>query len=62
MRTTFELLGESVREIGILLAVFVPLDAAFYQGQLGILVVICLVLIEFAGLALIAVGVMLERR
>jgi hypothetical protein len=62
LRTTFELLGESVREIGILLAVFVPLDAAFYQGQLRLATVICLALIEFAGLALIAVGIMLERR
>lgn len=62
MRTTFELLGESVREIGILLAVFVPLDASFYQGNLGLLTVICLGLLEFAGLALIAAGIMLERR
>jgi hypothetical protein len=62
LRTTFELLGESVREIGILLAVFVPLDAAFYEGRLGIPTLICLALIEFAGLALIAVGIMLETR
>ncbi len=62
LRPAFELLGESVREIGVLLAVFVPLDAAFYQGQLGFVTLICLALIEFAGLALIAVGIMLERR
>jgi hypothetical protein len=62
LRTTFELLGESVREIGVLLAVFVPLDAAFYQGHLGFVTLICLALIEFAGLALIAVGIVLERR
>ena len=50
-----------MREIGILLAVFVPLDASFYQGRLGIATITCLALIEFAGLALIIVGVMLER-
>ena len=61
MRTTFELLGESVREIGILLAVFVPLDAVFYQGRLGILTIVCLACLEVAGLALIAAGIMLER-
>lgn len=61
MRTTFEFLGESVREIGVLLAVFVPLDASFYQGNLGLVTIICLALLEFAGLALIAAGIMLER-
>lgn len=61
LRTTFELLGESIREIGILVAVFVPLDAAFYQGQLRTLTVLCLALLELAGLALIAAGIMLER-
>lgn len=61
LRTTFELLGESIREIGILIAVFVPLDAAFYQGQLRTLTVLCLALLELAGLALIAAGIMLER-
>jgi hypothetical protein len=62
LRTTFELLGESVREIGILLAVFVPLDASFYQGDLRLLTIACLALLEFAGLALIAAGILLERR
>jgi hypothetical protein len=62
LRTTFELLGETVREIGILLAVFVPLDASFYQGNLGFSAVVYLALIEFSGLALIAAGIMLERR
>jgi hypothetical protein len=51
-----------VREIGILLAVFVPLDASFYQGDLRLLTIACLALLEFAGLALIAAGVLLERR
>ena len=50
-----------MREIGVLLAVFVPLDAAFYQGNFPLWSIIGLVFIEFAGLALIAVGVMLER-
>ena len=49
-------------EIGILRAVFVPLDASFYQGKLGLSTIICLGLLEFAGLALIAAGIMLERR
>jgi hypothetical protein len=62
LRTTFELLGESVREIGILLAVFVPLDASFYQGNLQIVTILCLAFLEFAGLALIAAGIKLERR
>jgi hypothetical protein len=61
LRTTFELLGGSVREIGVLLAVFVPLDASFYQGNFGFVAIFCLALLEFAGLALIAAGIMLER-
>jgi hypothetical protein len=61
LRTTFELLGESVREIGILLAVFVPLDASFYQGRLRISTIVCLAFLELGGLALMAAGIMLER-
>jgi len=34
LRPRFELFGETLREIGILLLVFVPLDATFYQGEI----------------------------
>lgn len=61
MRTTAELIGETVREIGILVAVFAPLDAAFHEGKFGWLMAICLVALEFAGLILMVAGVMLER-
>lgn len=62
MRTASELIGESVREMGVLIAVFVRLDAVFYEGRLSFLALIGLGFLEFAGLALIAVGVMLERQ
>ena len=61
MRTTAELVGETVREIVILLAVFVPLDAAFHEGRLEWPIVICLVVLEIAGLILMVAGVILER-
>ena len=61
MRTTADLIGETVREIGILITVFAPLDAAFHDGKLGLLTVACLVALEIAGLILIVAGVMLER-
>jgi hypothetical protein len=61
LATTAELIGETVREIGILVAVFAPLDAAFHEGKYGRLVLICLVALEIAGLILMVAGVMLER-
>jgi hypothetical protein len=61
LRTTADLVGETVREIGILITVFVPLDAAFHEGKFGWPVIVCLVVLMIAGLMLIVTGVMLER-
>jgi hypothetical membrane protein len=44
----------------VLLLVFVPLDAAFYQGKINESAQIGLVILAVAGLALIAVGVLIE--
>ena len=62
MRTVAELVGESLREIGVLLLVFVPLDATFYQGDLKLLTVIGLAILATAGLFLVVAGIPLERR
>lgn len=61
MRTVYELAGDSLREIGILFIVFVPLDAAFYQGDLRLSTVICLVILTAAGFFLVVAGILLER-
>jgi hypothetical protein len=61
LRTTAELAGETVREIGILITVFAPLDAAFHEGKFGWLTVVFLVLLQIAGLILMVTGVKLER-
>jgi hypothetical protein len=61
LRTTAELIGETVREIGILVTVFAPLDAAFHEGKYGWSTVVCLVGLVIAGLILMTAGVMLER-
>ena len=61
LRTTSELAGESLREIGVLLIVFVPLDAAFYQGELKLVTVVCLGILILAGLSLVGAGIFLER-
>jgi hypothetical protein len=61
LRTTAELIGETVREIGILVTVFAPLDAAFHEGKFGLPTIVCLVLLEIAGWVMMAVGVILER-
>lgn len=62
MRHRFELVGETLREIGILLLVFVPLDAIFYQGEIKWPAIIALVILGAAGIALIAAGIVLEGR
>jgi hypothetical protein len=62
LRNRYELLGESIREIGILLLVFVPLDATFYQGEIKWPAIIGLVILGAAGVALIAAGIVLEGR
>jgi hypothetical protein len=56
----FELFGATLREIGLLLFVFVPLDAVFYQGQISWPAIVGLVMLAFAGIALIAAGIWLE--
>lgn len=61
MRTISELAGESLREIGVLLIVFVPLDATFYQGELKLATVVCLGILILVGLSLVAAGIFLER-
>jgi len=62
LRTVSELAGESLREIGVLLLVFVPLDATFYQGDLKPITVICLGILTLLGLILVAAGIYLEKR
>jgi hypothetical protein len=49
LRSISELAGESLREIGVLLLVFVPLDAVFYQGELKLTAVIGLAILAIAG-------------
>ena len=60
MRKRFELLGESIRDIGVLLLVFVPLDAVFYQGVIDFPARVGLAILAVAGLILIAVGIFVE--
>jgi hypothetical protein len=45
----------------VLLVVFVPLDAVFYQGELTLRTRIVLGLTALAGLAIVAAGIWLER-
>jgi hypothetical protein len=56
------LVGESLRDIGILLLVFVPLDAIFYQGAIAPGTRIALVMLAFVGLGLPVIGVLVEGR
>lgn len=51
------LLGESIRDIGVLVAVFAPLDAYFQAEQPGTW---SLVLIEVGALCLVGIGIVLE--
>ncbi|MGH9498127.1 MAG: hypothetical protein ACRD3L_03210 [Terriglobales bacterium] len=60
MRHRHELIGETLREIGILLLVFVPLDATFYQGEIRWAAMIGLFILGVSGVALIAAGIVLE--
>ncbi len=60
MRKRFELLGESIRDIGVLLLVFVPLDAVFYQGAIHVPARIALAILGLGGLILIVVGILVE--
>jgi hypothetical protein len=62
LRHRAELVGESVREIGVLLLVFVPLDSTFYPEKIDWAAQIGLVILASAGLGLIAIGVLIEGR
>ena len=60
MRHRFELVGETLREMGLLLLVFVPLDAIFYQGAFRWRTIVGLVVLGIVGVAMVAVGIALE--
>lgn len=60
MRSISELYGEALREIGVLLIVFVPLDAAFAQGDLRPETIIALAVTVIAGTFLVIGGILLE--
>lgn len=61
LRSISELAGESLREIGILLIVFVPLDAVFAQGELHPKTVIAMAVTMIGGFVLIIAGILLEE-
>ncbi len=56
-RKAQRLLGESIRDIGILIVVFGPLDAFFQKERPSILL---LALVVAGGLLFIALGIILE--
>lgn len=56
-RRAIILLGETARDIGILVLVFAPLDALFQGGGAAVALVIFLVVV---ALIFVAVGIMLE--
>jgi hypothetical protein len=62
LRYRFELLGETVREIGILLLVFVPLDGMLHTGALGPGRTVGLICLGIAGFILTYVGILVEGR
>ncbi|HWC73745.1 MAG TPA: hypothetical protein VG454_07390 [Gemmatimonadales bacterium] len=56
-RRAIMLLGETARDVGILVLVFSPLDALFERGGPEVVVVI---LLGIMALILVAAGIMLE--
>ncbi len=58
-RKTYHLIGESLREVGILLLVFGPLDAFFQHERLGLFAVTPFIA---AGLLLVGVGIIIEAK
>ena len=58
-RKAQRLLGETMRDIGILIFVFAPLDAFFQKERPGWLT---LVFVVACGLLFISFGIMLEAR
>jgi hypothetical protein len=60
LRQRHELIGETLREIGILLIVFVPLDALIHEGKLTWWQVgICILLLIVGGWS-ISKGIRME--
>jgi hypothetical protein len=55
------LAGESLREVGVLVLVFVPLDSIFYQGELKVAMVISLAILTLVGVVLVTAGILLEK-
>jgi hypothetical protein len=62
LRYRFELLGETIREIGTLLLVFVPLDSTLHDGRLGRMKTGTLVALGIAGFILTYAGIRIEGR
>jgi hypothetical protein len=60
LRHRAELLGESIREIGVLFLVFVPLDAIFHQGEILFPSRVGLGILALLGFNLIFVGILIE--
>ena len=58
-RNARRLVGETLRDIGILLIVFGPLDAFFQMAQPSVVV---LVLLVAAGLCFITLGIIIEAQ
>ncbi len=56
-RKAYHLLGESLRDIGILVTVFGPLDAFFQREPLNVGI---LVLVVAGGLLFMALGIIIE--
>jgi type IV secretory pathway VirB2 component (pilin) len=53
------LLGETIREMGVLIVVFAPLEAMFAQGATSLTRVVAVALL---GAVLVASGIILETR
>ena len=56
-RKALRLLGESIRDIGILVVVFAPLDAFFQKDRPSAVVVILIIIL---ALIFVGIGIMLE--
>ena len=62
LRTKSELVGESLREIGILLLVFVPVDALLKEGRLNLFQIVTGVVLAGGGFFLVRTGIRIEGR
>jgi len=54
-----DLLGETVREMGLLIVVFAPLDAIYADAPMNRML---LAIMLFFGLLLVAIGILIEAR